>query len=132
MRVTVDTNVVVRLLTTDDPAQTRLAAEALDAAETVVLTTPMLCELIWVLRRAYRMSAGDAAEALRGLMTRDNAVFDQAVVEAGLRGLEVGGDFADSAIAFEGRRAGAQTFVTFDRQAARILTAQGEAAQLLS
>lgn len=132
MRIAADTNVVARLLTRDDPVQCRLAAEALDAADTVVLTVPMLCELVWVLRRAYRMSAGETANALRGLMTRDNAVFDAATVEAGLRVLEAGGDFADGAIAFEGRRAGAQTFVTFDEQAVRLLSAQGEPAQLLA
>lgn len=129
MRITADTNIVARLLTMDDPVQSPLAAEALDAAETVVLTVPMLCELVWVLRRTYRMSTGDTAHALRGLMTRENAVFDAAVVEAGLRVLEAGGDFADGAIAFEGRRAGAQTFISFDKQAVDILGAQGEPAR---
>ena len=131
MRISVDTNVVVRLLTADDEKQERLASAALDEAEAVVLTTPMLCELVWVLRRGYRKSAGETAVVVRRLTERENSVCDRAVVEAGLRTLDAGGDFVDGVISFEGRRAGAAAFVTFDQQAARILLDQGEPAQLL-
>ena len=51
--------------------------------------------------------------------------------EAGLALLESGGDFADAVIAHEGRWLGADTFVSFDKKAAKLLQARGEAAQLL-
>ena len=45
--------------------------------------------------------------------------------------VEAGGDFADGVIAHEGRWLGGETFVSFDRQAVKLLAAQGEAVKLL-
>lgn len=45
--------------------------------------------------------------------------------------LEAGGDFADGAIAYEGRWLGGETFVSFDRKAVSLLMAQGQSARLL-
>jgi hypothetical protein len=45
--------------------------------------------------------------------------------------LEAGGDFADGAIAYEGRWLGADTFVSFDARAVELLKAQGQTARLL-
>jgi len=46
--------------------------------------------------------------------------------------LDAGGDFADGAIAYEGRWLGGDIFVSFDRKAVRLMEAQGDSAQLLS
>jgi predicted nucleic-acid-binding protein len=46
--------------------------------------------------------------------------------------LEAGGDFADGVIAFDGRRLGGETFVTFDKRAVARLTAQGVSARQLA
>ena len=46
--------------------------------------------------------------------------------------LDAGGDFADGVIAYEGSWLGAETFVSFDRRAVKLLEAQGKSAQLLS
>jgi predicted nucleic-acid-binding protein len=53
-------------------------------------------------------------------------------VEAGLAVLDQGGDFADGAIAFEGHWLGGEEFVSFDKQAVKLLKAQGKRARLLS
>ncbi len=53
-------------------------------------------------------------------------------VEAGLALLEAGGDFADGIMAHEGKWLGGETFVSFDRQAVKLLSEQGEAAQFLT
>lgn len=45
--------------------------------------------------------------------------------------LDAGGDFADGVIAFEGRQMGGETFVTFDRRAAKLLEAGGNPITLL-
>ncbi len=39
--------------------------------------------------------------------------------------LDAGGDFADGAIAYEGRWLGAETFVSFDKEAVKMLREQG-------
>jgi predicted nucleic-acid-binding protein len=45
--------------------------------------------------------------------------------------LNAGGDFADGVIAYEGSWLGAETFVSFDKKAVKLVEAQGEAARLL-
>ena len=52
--LSVDTNVVVRLLTADDPKQFR-AAEALFAAGPVWISKTVILETEWVLRDSYRL-----------------------------------------------------------------------------
>lgn len=132
MKIAVDTNVLVRVFTNDDEVQNRIANAALSDATAVVITLPMLCELAWVLSRGYGCSAGEVAKIMRVLLSSENAVIDGPAVEAGLTMLDAGGDFADGVIAFEGRRMGAETFVSFDRKAVGLLAAQGEAARLLA
>lgn len=46
--------------------------------------------------------------------------------------LDANGDFADGIIAYEGRWMGAETFVSFDRQAMKLMQERGESARLLS
>ena len=46
--------------------------------------------------------------------------------------LDAGGDFADGVIAYEGNWLGADTFVSFDKKAVKLMTAQGKPARLLS
>jgi predicted nucleic-acid-binding protein len=57
---------------------------------------------------------------------------DRPSVEAGLTLLRAGGDFADGVIAFEGRRAGGEIFLTFDKQAARLVSQSGIETRFLS
>ncbi len=61
MRVTADTDVLVRFLVADDPDQAAAAAALLERAEAVVLTVPVLCELTWVLRSVYGIARADIA-----------------------------------------------------------------------
>lgn len=59
MKVTVDTNVLVRLATQGDPAQVDLAVKLLQKASLIAVSTSALCELVWVLVRGYRYSAAE-------------------------------------------------------------------------
>lgn len=131
MRITADTNVLVRALTEDDPVQGRLAQAALAAADQVVITVPALCELVWVLSRGYRVSARKIGETLRQLVASERVSVDAAAVATGLAVFEAGGDFADGAIAHLGFEMGADAFVSFDARAVRAVEAQGFAATLL-
>lgn len=132
MRITADTNVLVRAAVWDDPKQAALAAQALKDAEVVAIALPCLCEFFWVLRRLYGFSVSDAAGALRALMAVPNVEMNRPAVAAGLALAEAGGDFADGVIAFEGRWLGGETFVSFDRKAVALLQARGQSAQLLA
>ena len=131
MRITVDTNVLVRALVGDDPAQTEAAAAVLLQAEQVCVAMPSLCELVWVLKRVYDFPITDVVAAIRALLDADTVALDRAAAEAGLALLEAGGDFADGVIAHEGRWLGGETFVSFDRKAVDLLQQQGIAAQVL-
>lgn len=52
-------------------------------------------------------------------------------VEADLALLKAGGDFADGVVAYEGSGLGGDTFVSFDKKAVALLSAQGQSARLL-
>ena len=131
MKITADTNLLVRAITGDDSQQAALARKALADAELVALPLPALCELVWVLSQGYDAAASDIAEAIRLLLDSDNIAVDRPAAEAGLALLESGGEFAEAIIAHEGRWLGADTFVSFDKKAVKLLQARGETVQLL-
>jgi len=132
MRITADTNVLVRALTGDDARQSARAREELEGAQMVALTLPALCELVWVLSQGYKIPAAEIAEAIRRLMNTAIVVADRPAAEAGLAMLEVGGDFADGVIAYEGRRLGAEFFSSFDKKATKLMRQRGEQVRFLS
>lgn len=131
MKVTLDTNVLVRLATQDDPAQAALALNVLKKAALIAVPTPALCEMVWVLLRGYRYTPAQVAQALRALMQVSQVVCHTPAMLAGLALLESGGDFADGVIAFEGDLLGGSEFVSFDQQAVKLLKAQKRKARLL-
>jgi predicted nucleic-acid-binding protein len=132
MKVTADTNVLIRAAVQDDLHQARRAAKILAEADLVAVPVPVLCEFVWVLRRGYRKSATDVSDAIRRLMRSPNVVMNRTALEAGLSALDAGGDFADGVIAHEGEWLGAEEFVSFDSKAVSLLQAQGSRARLLS
>ena len=131
LKITADTNLLVRLFVDDDVRQRRLAEQALASAETVAITMSALCELAWVLTRSYRVRDADVAAAIRRLIDVANIVVDRPAVEAGLALLDRGGDFADGVIAHQGYELGGEIFVSFDKKAVGLVEEVGEAALLL-
>ena len=132
MKIAADTNVLLRDVLQDDPVQSPLARKTLQHAEFVAIPVVALCEFVWVLRQIYKRPAQEVAEAIRVLLDSHNVVMNEPAVEAGLAVLDQGGDFADGAIAFEGHWLGAGEFVSFDKQAVKLLKLQGKHARLLS
>jgi predicted nucleic-acid-binding protein len=120
MRVAVDTNVLVRYFVWDDAAQATRAATVIEAAETLVLSTIVLCEAVWVLRRAYKFQPNEIASVLRDLTTMPAVEIDRPLVEAGLALLIAGGDFADGVILTEAKRANADFLASYDENLARL------------
>ncbi|MGO9304375.1 MAG: type II toxin-antitoxin system VapC family toxin [Candidatus Korobacteraceae bacterium] len=132
MKITADTNVLLRAAVQDDPDQARQAAKLLQQAELVAVPVPVFCEFVWVLRRGYKISAPEISDAVRRLIKSANVVVNRPAIEAGLSVLDAGGDFADGVIAYEGDWLGAEEFVSFDSKAVSILRSQGGRARLLS
>ena len=132
MKITADTNVLVRAVTGDDPQQTKVAQSALKKADVVALSISALCELVWVLSQGYKIPASQIADAVRGFLNSANVVVNRPVADAGLALLDAGGDFADGVIAYEGNWLGADAFVSFDKKAVKLMEAQGVSARLLS
>jgi predicted nucleic-acid-binding protein len=131
VKVTVDTNVLVRAAVLDDERQAAIAAKLLRDADILAIPLSSLCELVWVLRRVYKFTKTDIANSLIALTAAENTSTNRPAVEAGIATLMAGGDFADGVIAYEGRWLGGETFVSFDRRAVSLLTGQGHGAQLL-
>lgn len=131
MRIAVDTNVLVRAVVRDDPAQASVAAKLLTDAELIAVALPCLCEFVWVLLSVYKFQSSDVATAIRALLAVANVEVNRPAVEAGLSMLEAGGDFADGVIAYEGNWLGGETFVSFDKKAVALLSAQGQSARLV-
>lgn len=108
----VDTNVLVRLLTGDDPEQAA-AARAVFAAGSVWIAKTVMLESEWVLRRAYGFEQGAIREAFTGLLGLSNVqVEDAATVASALELMRHEVDFAD-ALHLSSRPAGV-SFVSFD------------------
>jgi predicted nucleic-acid-binding protein len=131
MKITADTNVLVRAITEDHEQQSRAPQTALRKAELVAIPLPALCELVWVLSQGYKIPSAEIAEAIRRLINGANVAVNRPAAEAGLAVSDAGGDFADGVIAHEGNWLGAEIFVSFDKKAVRLIEAQGVAAQLL-
>lgn len=131
MKITADTNVLVRALTEDDARQGLIAQQELGRADLVALTLSALCELVWVLSKGYKIRSDEISEGIRRLINGDNVVVNRPAVNAGLVLLAAGGDFADGVIAYDGGRLGGEVFVSFDRKAVKLIQAQGGSAQSL-
>lgn len=131
MKITPDTNVLLRAAARDDEFQAHAAEAVLTNADVIALPLSTLCELVWVLRRGYKKSPQEIAQSLRALIGSEKVETNRLAVEAGLALLEAGGDFADGVIAYEGRQLGGDVFVTFDKDAAKLVSASGSRAELL-
>jgi predicted nucleic-acid-binding protein len=131
VKITADTNVLLRAIVGDDQAQQRVAIETLESAELVAISVQSFCELVWVLDRGYKTARHDIVSAIRRLLDTHNSVVNRPVVEAGLRVLEAGGDFADGVIAYDGNWLGGEIFVSFDKRVVSISIRQGQQARLL-
>ena len=92
MKVSLDTNVLLRLVVGDDEAQQRTAA-TLEEAELVAISVQALCEFVWVLDRSYRVARLDISASIRRVLDMRNVVANRPTIEAGLAVLDAGGDF---------------------------------------
>lgn len=116
-----DTNVLVRYLTWDDPDQAERAASVIESAaetgEPLFVGSLVVCELVWVLEGAYALERAAVLDVVETVLRTAQLDFDdkdvlwQALGDA-RRG---GADFSDYVIGRRGADAGCEHTVTFDR-----------------
>lgn len=110
----IDTNVLVRYLTGDEPEQAARARSAVEAGDVFVSATVLL-ESEWVLRSVYGFAGGEVASALRAFSGLPGvSVENPALLSEALDLAEAGMDFADAL--HLGAAAGCETLLTFDRR----------------
>jgi predicted nucleic-acid-binding protein len=119
----VDTNIVVRFLVGDDPAQAAKARKLIDNNDIFVCTTVLL-ETEWVLRSGYGLSTSKRAEVLAGFVGLPLvALEDPVAASKAIEWMEHGMDFAD---ALHLAKADAcKAFVSFDQDLAKKASALG-------
>jgi predicted nucleic-acid-binding protein len=121
-----DTNVLVRYLTEDDPIQSPKAADlierALTESEPGYISIVAMVETTWVLERTYEFSATDIAVAIERMLQAPvlTVESEQEVFTAMIAVKEHRASFSDALIGALGARAGCARTVTFDRRAARL------------
>jgi len=118
-----DTNVLVRYLTHDDPAQTALANKVMDSLTPEApgfLSTAVIAEVIWVLESLYGFSKLETIQTLDTLLRSKELIVERAeIVGQALANFKTSrSDFADCLIERTGHAAGCRHTVTFDRRAA--------------
>ncbi|HTX41213.1 MAG TPA: type II toxin-antitoxin system VapC family toxin [Acidobacteriaceae bacterium] len=131
MKATADTNILLRAFLRDDAAQARTASRILREADIIAVPLSCLCELVWVLRRVYRLRREEIADLLEALLNTHNVAVNRAAASAALSVYRAGGDFADGVIAWEGEWLGGETFVSFDKKAVAAMRKQGISARLV-
>lgn len=121
-----DTNVLIRYLTQDDPVQSAKATDIFERRLT--LKTPgfvslvAMVETVWVLDRAYGLTTQEIATAVERLLQIEVlTIEDEQEVFTAMVALKQGrGSFADALVAELGARAGCTRTLTFDHKALRL------------
>jgi predicted nucleic-acid-binding protein len=121
-----DTNILVRYVTQDDPVQSRIASDVFERriskANPGFVSVVVMAELAWVLDRAYGFTPAEIASVLERLLQLEVLEVERA--PAGFIAMiavrDGTGSFADALIAELATQAGCAHTLTFDRQALRI------------
>ena len=121
-----DTNVLVRYLTLDDPVQAVQATDIIERRLTEqdpgFISTVAVAETVWVLERFYRFSSARIVAAIERMLGAETLVVEseREVFTAMIALKEGRGSFADALIGALSAKAGCSRVLTFDRQALRL------------
>ncbi|MBI2382967.1 MAG: type II toxin-antitoxin system VapC family toxin [Gammaproteobacteria bacterium] len=112
-----DTNVLVRFYTADDPRQASIAERVLKRADTLFVPKSVVLELYWVLASVYETPAARIVDVLRHLMSLEHVrIEDEETVAAAVAGFEAGLEFEDALHVASCRSC--ERVLTFDRKRA--------------
>jgi predicted nucleic-acid-binding protein len=121
--IALDTNILVRYLTQDDPAQSRAATRfietELSSRRPGFVSSIVLCEIIWVLEECYHVERAELSRIVAALLaSRELFVEHAAAARAALA--HDGADLSDAVIHEVGRARRCEKTLTFDRKFARL------------
>ncbi len=112
--ISVDTNIIIRLLTKDDQPQYKKAL-SLFKKEYIYIPTTVVLETEWVLRYAYDFTSSNIISAFRSLFGLPNVELeDPTEIAQALEWNEQGMDFADALHLTKPK--GTDKFITFDKK----------------
>ena len=121
-----DTNVILRYLLQDDPAQTRIVnrifEQGLTESNSGFINLAVVLEIVWVLRSLFRLAPAQIAAHLINLLTTDSLQVqnEQQVFDAAFALQQGTAEFEDALIASLNAWSGCTHTLTFDRKAARL------------
>jgi predicted nucleic-acid-binding protein len=120
-----DTNLLVRYLAQDDPVQSPRASaiiEQLNPDDPGFVSIVAVTEMVWVLKRAYKLADTEIAAAIERILQADVLVVEsEQEVFTAMTALKEGrGSFSDALIGAIGLKAGCTRTLTFDRKSARL------------
>ena len=121
-----DTNILVRYLTQDDPIQSPKARAIVERRLTEekpgFVSVVAMIEIVWVLERAYRLTPHEIVGAVERMLQIDVLVVEneQEVFTAMIALKDGQGTFAEAVIAALGARMGCACTLTFNRKALRL------------
>lgn len=118
----IDTNVLVRLVTRDDPAQVRKALAFIAQHRPVLVTQLSMLELAWVLLSRYNLEKSKVCQVVRMLLNMvELDIQSPAVLEAAVQTWERSkADFADCFILETVKVETSTPLGTFDARLARL------------
>ncbi|MGA8872218.1 MAG: type II toxin-antitoxin system VapC family toxin [Candidatus Acidiferrales bacterium] len=124
--VGLDTNILIRYLTQDDPIQSAKATEIIERRLTEqnpgFVSVVAMAEIVWVLDRAYGLPDREIVAAIERMLQADVLLVEsEQEVFTAMTMLKQGrGSFADALIANLGTRAGCLHTLSFDEKALRL------------
>jgi len=121
-RAVIDTNLLVRFLTEDDPEKAKAVETLLGKAGKgeikILIPSVIIAELVWVLKSFYEMEAAEISELVGavlntpGLHTQDKSILREALKTFERKGI----DFVDAWILEFARERNIKTIYTFDKK----------------
>ncbi|MBW4551304.1 MAG: type II toxin-antitoxin system VapC family toxin [Aphanocapsa sp. GSE-SYN-MK-11-07L] len=115
-----DANVLLRYLIQDDQQQWQKAAayinSGIESGEIFFINSIVLCECVWVLQRAYKLSRDEVVLALEQILSGSQFQFeDKAILHGCIQQMKAGSaDFADYLLGKLNQQAGCTETATFD------------------
>lgn len=124
MSAFLDTNVLIRHLTGDPPAQARRAAAFLEGADELLLPDLIVAEVVYVLESFYELKPKRVAELVRAVIAFPAiVVVDEPMLLRALEIYEVDRiDFAEAYLVASAEASGVESIASFDRSIDRVAT----------
>lgn len=126
----IDTNILVRYCTEDDPAQSGLVDKLIDKHSgkrgAFLINNVVICELVWVLMRGYKYSKPNIIHLLQEMLSTIEFKFEDHSLLLNCIDLykESDADFSDILIGYINKELECTQTLTFDNKASNLPTYQ--------